>query len=105
MRAAVVGTTAAGTFAGGEVTDERRTVHIGVDLTLPSGSPLYAPFDGVVHGFEDTTARLDYGPVIVLRHEIPGDEPPRIGGERKLLIWRWGASYYFQFWRDFFIWH
>ena len=66
---------AAGTFAGGEVTDERRTVHIGVDLTLPSGSPLYAPFDGVVHGFEDTTARLDYGPVIVLRHEIPGDEP------------------------------
>jgi len=37
--------------------------------------------------------------------EIPGDEPPRIGGERKLVIWRWGASYYFQFWRDFFIWH
>ena len=32
--------------------------------------------------------------------EIPGDEPPRIGGERKLRIWRWGASYYYQFWRD-----
>jgi glycosyltransferase involved in cell wall biosynthesis len=36
--------------------------------------------------------------------EIPGDEPPRIGGERKLRIWRWGASYYFQFWRDAMLW-
>lgn len=34
--------------------------------------------------------------------EIPGDEPPRIGGERKLQVWKWGAAYYFQFWRDLF---
>ena len=61
-----------GTDAG---TDEGRTVHVGVDLTLPPESPLYAPLDGVVHGFEDAPARLDYGPVIVLRHEVPGDEP------------------------------
>ncbi len=25
--------------------------------------------------------------------EIPGDEPPRIGGERKLQIVRWGATF------------
>jgi len=30
--------------------------------------------------------------------EIPVDEPPRIGGERKLQVLRWGAAYYFQFW-------
>ena len=36
--------------------------------------------------------------------EIPGDEPNRIGGERKPLIWRWGAAYYYQFWRDLFLW-
>lgn len=36
--------------------------------------------------------------------EIPGDEPPRIGGERKLQIWRWGAAYYFQFIRELFAW-
>lgn len=36
--------------------------------------------------------------------EIPGDEPPRIGGERKLQIWRWGAAYYFQFIRELFVW-
>lgn len=36
--------------------------------------------------------------------EIPGDEPPRIGGERKLQIFKWGAAYYFQFWRELFCW-
>ena len=61
-------------YATGPVTAERRTVHIGVDVTMPAGTPLYAPLDGVVHGFENAAARLDYGPVIVLRHEIPGDE-------------------------------
>jgi glycosyltransferase involved in cell wall biosynthesis len=35
--------------------------------------------------------------------EIPGDEPPRIGGERKLQVLRWGAAYYFQFlWETLF---
>jgi 4-aminobutyrate aminotransferase-like enzyme/Ser/Thr protein kinase RdoA (MazF antagonist) len=62
-------------LATGVVTDERRTVHIGLDLTLPAGSPLYAPLAGVVHGFEDAATRRDDGPVIVLRHQIPGDEP------------------------------
>jgi len=32
--------------------------------------------------------------------EIPGDEPARIGGERKLQIIRWGAAYFFQFFRE-----
>ncbi|QJX00933.1 glycosyltransferase family 2 protein [Frigoriglobus tundricola] len=36
--------------------------------------------------------------------EIPGDEPPRVGGERKLRVLRWGASYYFQFFRDWLLW-
>ncbi|MFC1546424.1 glycosyltransferase [bacterium] len=36
--------------------------------------------------------------------EIPGDEPKRIGGERKLKIIKWGAAYYFQFLRELFCW-
>lgn len=36
--------------------------------------------------------------------EIPGDEPPRIGGERKLKLLKWGAAYYFQFLRELFCW-
>jgi glycosyltransferase involved in cell wall biosynthesis len=36
--------------------------------------------------------------------EVPGREPPRIGGERKLQVLRWGAAYYFQFLRDLMFW-
>lgn len=36
--------------------------------------------------------------------EIPGDEPPRIGGSRKLRVLKWGAAYYFQFLREVFAW-
>lgn len=37
--------------------------------------------------------------------EIPADEPPRLGGKRKLQIIRWGGAYYFQFFRELFFWH
>lgn len=36
--------------------------------------------------------------------DVAVGEPPRLGGERKLQIWRWGAAYYFQFWRELFFW-
>ena len=36
--------------------------------------------------------------------EIPGDEPSRIGGERKLKLIQWGAAYYFQFIRELWFW-
>ena len=47
----------------------RRTVHLGVDLFAPAGTPVYAGHDGVVELFNDNNVYLDYGPVIVLRHE------------------------------------
>lgn len=36
--------------------------------------------------------------------EIPGDEPPRIGGERKLLPFRWGGTIYVKFLLDRLFW-
>lgn len=36
--------------------------------------------------------------------EIPGDEPPRIGGTRKLEVLRWGGAYYLQFFLELFWW-
>jgi 4-aminobutyrate aminotransferase-like enzyme/Ser/Thr protein kinase RdoA (MazF antagonist) len=62
-------------YATGPVTAERRTIHIGLDLTAPPGTPIHAPLDGVVHGVEDASNRLDYGPVVVLRHETDGPDP------------------------------
>ena len=36
--------------------------------------------------------------------EVSAGEPPRIGGVRKLQILRWGAAYYFQFFRELWFW-
>lgn len=36
--------------------------------------------------------------------DVPAGEPARLGGERKLQVLRWGAAYYFQFWRELFFW-
>lgn len=56
--------------------------------------------------------RISWEPILSARSakrklkvaEIPGDEPPRLGGEKKLKVLKWGAAYYFQFLRDFLIW-
>jgi 4-aminobutyrate aminotransferase-like enzyme/Ser/Thr protein kinase RdoA (MazF antagonist) len=54
---------------------EWRTVHLGVDLFLPPGSPVYSPLPGRVHGFRDNAARLDYGPTVILEHAPEGAPP------------------------------
>lgn len=36
--------------------------------------------------------------------EIPGDEPARIGGQRKLKVFRYGLAYFIQFAREFLFW-
>lgn len=54
---------------------EPRTIHVGLDLSLAAGAPLFAPLDGVVHGFENATGYHDYGPLIVLRHHTSHDPP------------------------------
>jgi len=55
-------------------TDERRTVHLGIDLFVPAGSPVYAPLDGTVHMVANNPAPLDYGPVVVLKHTMNDSE-------------------------------
>jgi 4-aminobutyrate aminotransferase-like enzyme/Ser/Thr protein kinase RdoA (MazF antagonist) len=57
-------------FAGDEgPLDERRTIHLGLDVFADAGTPVYAPLRGTVHAFADNRDALDYGPVIMLRHE------------------------------------
>jgi glycosyltransferase involved in cell wall biosynthesis len=36
--------------------------------------------------------------------DIPGDEPKRVGGERKLQMFRWGAGTLYEIFRDFLFW-
>jgi 4-aminobutyrate aminotransferase-like enzyme/Ser/Thr protein kinase RdoA (MazF antagonist) len=58
--------------ATGNPTDERRTIHLGIDLFVAPGSAVYAPLEGVVHTLANNTAAQDYGPVVILRHG-PGE--------------------------------
>jgi len=60
--------------ASSNPTDERRTVHLGLDLFVEPGTPLRAPLDGVVHTLRNNSAPLDYGPVVILRHETKDGE-------------------------------
>jgi 4-aminobutyrate aminotransferase-like enzyme/Ser/Thr protein kinase RdoA (MazF antagonist) len=55
-------------------TDERRTIHLGMDLFAEPGAPLSAPLDGVVHIVANNSAALDYGPLVILRHETSDGE-------------------------------
>ncbi|HJZ45955.1 MAG TPA: aminotransferase class III-fold pyridoxal phosphate-dependent enzyme, partial [Roseiflexaceae bacterium] len=56
-------------FASGErPTDERRTIHLGVDLFAEAGAPIFAPLEGEVYLVANNAARLDYGPLLILKH-------------------------------------
>ncbi|MGH9752050.1 MAG: aminotransferase class III-fold pyridoxal phosphate-dependent enzyme, partial [Blastocatellia bacterium] len=60
-------------FAPGvALTDERRAVHLGIDLFTEAGAPVFAPIEGEVHAFACNPAPLDYGHVIILKHRTSG---------------------------------
>lgn len=54
---------------------EPRTVHLGIDLFCKAGTPIRAPLDGQVEFTANNARELDYGPMLVLRHEDAGASP------------------------------
>ena len=66
------------------LTDETRTVHLGIDLFAEAGTPVRAPLDGMVLAFADNAAYQDYGPVIVLEHEVV--EKPTVDRGRQTMV-------------------
>ncbi|WP_347156456.1 peptidoglycan DD-metalloendopeptidase family protein [Pontibacter chitinilyticus] len=55
-----------------DVQAESRNLHLGVDVWLAAGTPVYTPLDGTVHSFQDNAHFGDYGPTIILEHELEG---------------------------------
>jgi murein DD-endopeptidase MepM/ murein hydrolase activator NlpD len=49
-----------------------RNIHLGVDIWAQAGSPVYVPLEGKVHSFQDNVGFGNYGPTIILEHEIEG---------------------------------
>ena len=51
---------------------ERRTVHLGVDVFAPAGTPVFAPLPGVVRHVVYNADPLDYGHTLILEHDAGG---------------------------------
>lgn len=52
--------------------EEPRFLHLGVDIWAAAGTPVYAPLAGKVHSFNDNNNLGDYGPTIILEHDLEG---------------------------------
>jgi 4-aminobutyrate aminotransferase-like enzyme/Ser/Thr protein kinase RdoA (MazF antagonist) len=60
-------------FTEGEgVPPEPRTTHLGMDIFVAGGSSVMAPLEGRICALADNKREQDYGPVIILEHDIPG---------------------------------
>lgn len=49
---------------------EERNIHIGLDLWIKAGTSVLSALDGKIHSFQNNTAFGDYGPTVILEHEI-----------------------------------
>lgn len=50
------------------ISDERRSIHLGVDLFAPAGEPVHAPFAGKVAFLHDDAVAFGFGPTVLLEH-------------------------------------
>jgi murein DD-endopeptidase MepM/ murein hydrolase activator NlpD len=51
-------------------TSDERNIHIGLDLWINASAPIFAALDGEIHSFKNNDALGDYGPTIILKHQI-----------------------------------
>ncbi len=58
-------------FAG--KAEEARSIHLGIDVWTAAGTPVYLPLDGKVHSFQNNDQFGDYGPTIIMAHELAGE--------------------------------
>ena len=49
---------------------EWRTVHIGLDVFVAADVPVFAPIDGIVHSVVDNAGDRNYGPTVILQHDV-----------------------------------
>jgi len=50
--------------------EESRSIHLGVDIWMEAFMPVTAPLNGRIHSFQDNANFGDYGPTIILEHEL-----------------------------------
>ena len=55
-----------------ETADEQRRLHLGTDIWADAGTPVYSPLEGKIHSFKDNDNFGDYGPTIIIEHDLDG---------------------------------
>lgn len=58
------------TYFNQENPETERNIHLGLDLWIAAGTPVYAPLNGTIHSFKNNSNYGDYGPTIILKHQI-----------------------------------
>ena len=49
---------------------DERNIHLGVDIWAKVGTKVLAALDGEIHSFKNNTNHGDYGPCIILKHQV-----------------------------------
>ncbi len=50
-------------------TPSMRSIHLGIDLIMPAGTPVYAPLAGKVVTLTNNAGDKEYGPLVILEHK------------------------------------
>lgn len=54
--------------------ENQRNIHLGIDLWCDAGTDILAVLDGEIHSFKNNLNYGDYGPTIIVKHSIEGNE-------------------------------
>lgn len=60
-----------GMYAGelyGAGSEDKRNIHMGIDLAAPVGTPIHAPYDGRIFMFAYNSEPYDYGYTVITEH-------------------------------------
>ncbi|MBO2009008.1 peptidoglycan DD-metalloendopeptidase family protein [Hymenobacter negativus] len=73
---------------GPGVVEEARSLHLGVDVWLAAGTPVLAPLAATIHSLADNDNFGDYGPTVILEHELDGTTFYSLYGHLSRQEWR-----------------
>jgi murein DD-endopeptidase MepM/ murein hydrolase activator NlpD len=61
------------TYFNSQNTDIQRNIHLGVDLWCPVNTNVLSVLGGKIHSFKNNKNHGDYGPTIIIEHELQGE--------------------------------
>lgn len=59
-------------FDASDVYEEPRRLHLGTDIWGKAGTPVFAPFGGMIHSFAFNKNYGDYGATLIVSHQLDG---------------------------------